>query len=137
MPKGQVVDHPDYFDAYFWGIGKEEANMMDPQQRLFLQVCWHAMENAGYPPRTGSNFETGVFASCGIDGYLLNHLNGGKILRTAGSDPASVFKVEVGNEKDYISTRVSYHLNLGGPSLTASTAVAIETSPDEQALLMV
>jgi len=122
VPKGQMIDHPDQFDAYFWGVGKEEAKTMDPQQRLFLQVCWHAMENAGYPPRSGSNFETGVYASCGIDGYLLNHLNGGQVLREGTLDPASIFKTEVGNEKDYIATRVSYHLNLGGPSYTINSA---------------
>ena len=122
IKKGQVIDHPDQFDAYFWGIGKEEAKMMDPQQRQFLQICWHAMEDAGYPPRSGSNFETGVFASCGIDGYMIHHLDGAKILREGTLDPASIFKTEVGNEKDYISTRVSYHLNLGGPSYTINSA---------------
>jgi len=122
VQKGQVIDRPDQFDAYFWGIGKEEAKMMDPQQRLFLQTCWHAMEDAGYPPRSGSNFETGVFASCGIDGYMIHHLEGAKVLREGTLDPASIFKTEVGNEKDYIATRVSYHLNLGGPSYTINSA---------------
>ena len=121
VPVGQVVDNPDHFDAYFFGIGASEAKLMDPQQRLFLQTAWHALENAGYAPRSGTDFNTGVFAACGIDGYLVNHLDGGKPLKDA-SKPGQIFKTEVGNEKDYIATRVSYQLDLGGPSFTVNSA---------------
>ncbi len=121
VPAGQAVDHPDHFDAYFWGIGADEAKCMDPQQRMFLQCAWHAMENAGYAPRSGSEFNTGVFAACGIDGYLINHLDGGAPLRDL-SKPDVILRTEIGNEKDYIATRVSYQLDLGGPSVTVNSA---------------
>ena len=121
VPAGQVVDDADKFDAYFWGIGAEEARTMDPQQRMFLQTAWHALENAGYAPRSGSDFNTGVFAACGIDGYLIHHLDGGAPLKDP-LQPGKIFKAEVGNEKDYIATRVSYNLDLGGPSFTVNSA---------------
>ena len=93
---------------------------MDPQQRLFLQTAWHALEHAGYAPLTTAPRNTAVFASCGIDGYLVHHLDGGGL--KSPLDPGALFLTEVGNEKDYIATRVSYQLDLQGPSFTISSA---------------
>eukprot|EP00948_MAST-09A_sp_MAST-9A-sp1_P003472 g3472.t1 len=130
VPVGQVVEGADLFDAFFWGISAKEARRLDPQQRLFLQCAWNAVENAGYAPATGDfshhpgekreKYRTGVFAACGIDGYLINHI-GGDALQDL-SDPSAIFNTEVGNEKDYISTRVSYKMNLRGPSMTVNSA---------------
>jgi acyl transferase domain-containing protein/acyl-coenzyme A synthetase/AMP-(fatty) acid ligase/acyl carrier protein len=117
---GYVVKDPDMFDAKFWGFGRHESTLMDPQQRLFLEVSWQALESAGYPPQTGVRDLCGVYAACGIDGYLIHHLNG-EPLKDA-MQPGDIFLGEVGNEKDYISTRVSYLLNLQGPSLTINSA---------------
>ena len=117
---GYACDDIDKFDHAFWGIGKQEALLMDPQQRLFLEVAWHALENAGYAPRTGTTDSCGVFAACGIDGYLVHHLEGGGLHKPL--DPGEWFLTEIGNEKDYISTRVSYQMNLGGPSMTINSA---------------
>ena len=118
-----VQDPPAYcFDASFWGIGRREAELMDPQQRLFLQCAWEALEDAGYAPRSGTpHATTGVFAACGIDGYLLQHLRGGPIVNDP-LDPAGVWLTETGNEKDYIATRVAYQLDLGGPAVTVNSA---------------
>ena len=86
---------------------------MDPQHRLFLEVAWAAVENAGYAPRTGTggDLEVGVFASCGIDGYLIHHLEGGALKQP--DEPGLLFLTEVGSEKDYIATRVSFMLDIG------------------------
>ena len=74
---GQVVDDVDKFDAAFWGIGPQEAAIMDPQHRLFMEVAWAAVEHAGYAARSGLAARTGVFAASGIDGYLHHHQDGG------------------------------------------------------------
>ncbi|WP_102812149.1 type I polyketide synthase, partial [Burkholderia humptydooensis] len=117
----QVVGDADKFDALFFGIGRREAVLMDPQHRLFMEVAWTALEQAGYaradnPYRT----RTGVFASCGIDGYLVHHLQGGGLLTPL--DPGRLMLTEIGNEKDYIATRVAYQLDLGGPAVSVGAA---------------
>ena len=121
VPVGQVLDDADKFDAAFWDISPREARTMDPQHRVFLEVAWSALEDAGYPPQSSPDGpRTGVWAACGIDGYLVHHLKGGGL--TTPLDPTNLFLTEVGNEKDYISTRVSYALDLGGPSMTVTSA---------------
>ena len=121
VPAGQVLDDADKFDAAFWDISPREAKTMDPQHRVFLEVAWSALEDAGYPPQSFSDGpRTGVWAACGIDGYLVHHLKGGGLMTPL--DPTNLFLTEVGNEKDYISTRVSYALDLGGPSMTVTSA---------------
>ncbi|MDG4767695.1 AMP-binding protein [Solwaraspora sp. WMMD406] len=118
---GQVIDDVDAFDAEFWGIGQREALLMDPQHRVFIEVAWGALEQAGYARRDNPyRHRTGVFAACGIDGYLVHHLQGGGL--TQPLDPAGLFLTEIGNEKDYIATRVAYLLDLGGPAVTVTSA---------------
>lgn len=97
-----------------------------------MQTAYHALEDAGhafFKPQSvrskhatfiRSKQRTGVFAACGIDGYLIHHLDGGGLKTPL--DPAKTWATEVGNEKDYISTRVSHQLNLGGPSFTVNSA---------------
>ena len=116
---GQVLDDPDKFDSSFWNISPREAELMDPQHRIFMEVAWSAMENAGYPPQSSKDkARTGVWAACGIDGYLIHHLKGGGMKKPL--DPSNLFLTEVGNEKDYISTRVSYALGKMSERLKAS-----------------
>ena len=120
VPAGQVCDDVDKFDAAFWAIGKLEAEVMDPQHRVFMETAWHAVESAGYAPRSGTPAQCGVFASSGIDGYLIHHLNGGALKNPL--EPGDLFMTEVGSEKDYMATRVSYALNLQGPSMAVNSA---------------
>ncbi|KVL62023.1 type I polyketide synthase [Burkholderia ubonensis] len=117
----QVVGDADKFDALFFGIGPREAVLMDPQHRLFMEVAWTALEQAGYA-RSDNRYRTrtGVFASCGIDGYLVHHLQGGGLLTPL--DPGRLMLTEIGNEKDYIATRVAYQLDLGGPAVSVGAA---------------
>ena len=120
VPAGHVCDDVDKFDSAFWGIGKLEAEIMDPQHRVFMEVAWHAMEAAGYAPRTGTPISCGVFAASGIDGYLIHHLNGGALKTPL--EPGELFMTEVGSEKDYIATRVAFALNLHGPAIAVNSA---------------
>ena len=116
VPAGSVLEETDYFDAPFFGYSPREAESLDPQQRMFLETAWHALEDAGYEPETYPG-AIGVYAGCAISTYL-DHLH---------SNPAFLalfgyLQVYIGNEKDYLATRVSYKLNLKGPSFNVQTA---------------
>ena len=102
------------FDADFFKINAKEAELMDPQHRIFLECAVEAMENAGYDPLRCEG-SVGVYGGTGINTYLTGLLRGNE----AG---VSRTMVVVGNDKDYVATRVSYKLNLRGPSLTVQTA---------------
>ncbi|WP_247682505.1 type I polyketide synthase [Pseudoalteromonas sp. MMG013] len=104
------------FDAGFFGYSPKEAEQLDPQQRIFLQTCWHALENAGVMP--SSDNLTGVFAGCGVPSYLLQNL----LSNNTQNDITSLLALTNGNDKDSLATRVSYELNLKGPSVTVQTA---------------
>lgn len=106
----------DLFDAGFFGITPREAELMDPQQRLFLECAWEVLEHAGYDPeRFGGPI--GVYAGSSSSGYLFNLFPRGVLLQSV-ADMAAL----LGVEKDSLSTRVSYKLNLEGPSLAVQTA---------------
>jgi len=119
VPFGATVAEPDLFDPAFWGLSKREAITIDPQQRLFLEACWSALEHAGYAPRSVPG-RVGVYAGCYFPTYLLHHLPGDDW--RYGADPTAFLRAEIGADKDYIATRVSFLLGLGGPSLTLQTA---------------
>ena len=87
VPAAYMVHGAQYFDAAFFGISPHEARLMDPQHRLFMQVAWGALEHAGYAPRSGTPSRTAVFASSGIDGYLVHHQDGGGLLGEGISEP--------------------------------------------------
>ncbi|HYN20533.1 MAG TPA: beta-ketoacyl synthase N-terminal-like domain-containing protein, partial [Thermoanaerobaculia bacterium] len=107
----------DEFDAGFFGINHREAELLDPQQRMFLELCWEALEDAGYDPE---RLETvaGVFAGQTTSTYLLFNLVSNPALLES-SDPLQLL---VGNAGDSLATRVSYKLNLKGPSYTIQSA---------------
>jgi acyl transferase domain-containing protein/surfactin synthase thioesterase subunit/acyl carrier protein len=112
-----VLVDADKFDAAFFGYSPREAAIMDPQQRLFLEVAWEAFEDAGYHPES-SGGTVGVFAGGGgvVTSYLAAH-------RLHPSFPGQTAGLaHLGNDKDFLSTRVSYKLNLTGPSVTVQTA---------------
>ncbi len=100
----------DRFDAGFFGISPREAEILDPQQRVFLETCWEALEDAGCDP--GSVGMTAVFAGQALSTYLLFNLLPSL---SAEMDPLQLL---VGNAADSLATRVSYKLNLRGPSFT-------------------
>jgi amino acid adenylation domain-containing protein len=109
-----ILDQIDLFDAHFFGINPREAQVMDPQHRIFLECAWHALEHAGYDSaRYGRRI--GVFAGVGINTYLLH-------ASRASMEVAGRYQAFIGNDKDFVPTRVSYKLNLRGPSVNVQTA---------------
>jgi acyl transferase domain-containing protein/surfactin synthase thioesterase subunit/acyl carrier protein len=113
-----ILEGFDLFDAPFFGYSAREAQFMDPQQRLLHEVAWEAFEDAGYYPETAEG-PTGVFASGGgvVTSYLVAHQRRhSSLLGATGS------MQHIGNDKDFLSTRLSYKLNLTGPSLNIQTA---------------
>ena len=111
-----IVDEYDCFDAPFFGVSHLEAEISDPQQRVFLEEIWKAMENAGYYP--GEDIRIGVFAGVGHNGYYLHH-----VIPKYGIDgPLGSLPTQFVNDKDYIATRAAYKLNLKGPCLSINTA---------------
>lgn len=113
---GGVLEGIDLFDASFFGINPREAEIIDPQQRLFLECAWQALEDAGYDPHT-FNGPIGVYAGTNTSTYLFNLLSNPDLIALMGG-----FQVMMGNEKDYLTTQVSYRLNLKGPSVSIQTA---------------
>ncbi|MEK8173414.1 beta-ketoacyl synthase N-terminal-like domain-containing protein [Streptomyces sp. M19] len=112
---GGVLKDAECFDAAFFGISPGEAELMDPQQRVFLECCWHALEHAGHDPRRFPG-DIGVFAGSSSGTYLPPD-------RRAGlAWTASPMTVEFGNGRDFLATRVSYALGLTGPSVAVQTA---------------
>ena len=113
-----ILEDFDLFDAGFFGYSAREAQFMDPQQRLLHEVAWEAFEDAGYHPETAEG-PTGVFASAGgvVTSYLVAYQ------RWHPSFPGATGSMQhIGNDKDFLSTRLSYKLNLTGPSLNIQTA---------------
>ena len=112
-----ILQDADCFDASFFGYSPREAEIMDPQQRVFLELAWEALEDAGYDTeRTPES--VGVFAGVGINTYFQNNVRARPdILDTFGMFPATVL-----NEKDFVATRVAYKMNLRGPAVTVQTA---------------
>jgi acyl transferase domain-containing protein/acyl carrier protein len=105
----------DLFDASFFGYSPSEAELIDPQQRLFLECAWEALEDAAYDPFTYSGL-IGLFAGAGMNSYLMRLLERGAFPAGEG------LQLTIGNDKDYLTTRVSYKLNLVGPSVCVQTA---------------
>ena len=114
---GAILAGADRFDAGFFGFSPREATLLDPQQRLFLEVAWEAFEDAGYHPESYDGV-AGVFAGGGgvVTSYLFAHAGHPAFEAPTASLP------HLGNDKDFLATRVSYKLNLTGPSLTVQTA---------------
>ncbi len=111
-----VLEDIDLFDAALFGFTPREAELLDPQQRVFLECAWEALEDAGYNPDLYEG-PIGVYGGASLSGYLFNLVPDRLVLQSA-SDMAAVLAAD----KDFLATRVSYKLNLEGPSLTVQTA---------------
>ncbi len=112
--RGNVIEDADQFDAGFFGFSRREAEILDPQQRIFLECAWEALENAG---RTAEGERVGVFAGVGMNTYVLQLLTNPGVLASVGE-----YQLMLASEKDYLATRVAYKLDLRGPALTVQTA---------------
>ena len=112
-----IIDGVELFDADFFGFNAREAQFTDPQHRLFLECAWEAIENAGYNPDSYSG-SIGVYGGTGTSSYYLNNIHPNLPLRESIGD----FLLHIGNDKDFLTTRVSYKFNLKGPSIAVQTA---------------
>jgi len=124
---GGVLADVDQFDAAFFGYSPREAELLDPQQRLFLECAWEALETAGYDAESYSG-SIGVYGGAGMNGYLFNLYANAHI-----RESVSPYELFLASDKDFLTTRVSYKLNLQGPSLDIQTAcssslVAVHTA---------
>ncbi len=112
-----VIDDVEQFDAGFFGMSPREAELTDPQQRLFLELCWECLERGGYVP-DAQETPVGVFGGMHNATYYQKHISG----RPDLIDKLGAFQVMLGNEKDYLATRVAHKLNLTGPAISLNTA---------------
>jgi amino acid adenylation domain-containing protein len=118
-----ILADVDQFDAAFFGIYPREAELMDPQHRLFLECAWEALEAGGYDPDRYPGM-IGVYAGLSLNTYLLYNLCADRAFAAnfAGNYQVGFYQVMLGNDKDFMPTRVSYKLNLRGPSMSIQTA---------------
>ena len=118
VPAAAPLDGFEQFDADFFGFSPKEAAIMDPQHRQFLEVAWEALENAGHPPETFSG-PIAVYAGCGMGSYFyFNICSNPDLVASTG-----MFLLRhTGNDKDFLSTRVSHIFDLKGPSVNIQTA---------------
>lgn len=115
VPAGALLEGIELFDAGLFGMSPLEAARTDPQQRIFLECAWEALESSGIDPQRFDGL-AGVFAGTGANGYLLFHLAG------HGLGRRELLQWMITNDKDFVATRVSYKLGLTGPSLDVQTA---------------
>ncbi len=112
-----VIPDGDRFDAAFFGFTPREAELMDPQHRVFLECAWEALEDAGCDPQR-SPLRVGVYAGCGANVYLIvNLLPHRELVEATG-----VLGLLLGNDRDFLASRTSYKLGLMGPSVVAQSA---------------
>jgi polyketide synthase PksJ len=112
-----LISDIEYFDADFWGYSPREAEILDPQHRLFLDCAYHAFEHAGYNPDNIA-YPVSIFAGTGLSRYMLFNLANNKDV----IDNSGYFQLLLANDKDYLSTRTAYKLNLKGAAITLQTA---------------
>ncbi len=118
VKSGVVLEDLDKFDAAFFGFSPKDASIMDPQHRVFLECAWEALEDAGHAPGSFDG-SIGVYAGSGMNSYMIhNLLTNPPLVASAG-----LFLIrQTGNDKDVLATRVSYELDLRGPSISVQTA---------------
>ena len=112
-----VLAGADEFDEKFFGFTPKEAEILDPQQRLFMQAAWEAIEHAGYDAQRFAG-PIGVFAGATTNSYFLQNL----LSRRDVTDPLGPLTILMGNANDYVATRVSYKFDLKGPALNIQNA---------------
>ena len=110
---GAVLDDPELFASTFFGYAPRDAELIDPQQRVFLECAWEALERAGYDPERCPG-TVSVFAGVALNTYFQNNLIGHPELAPL----LGQFQMTLGNEKDFVATRVAHKLNLRGASFT-------------------
>ncbi|MDB1087492.1 SDR family NAD(P)-dependent oxidoreductase [Streptomyces sp. ACA25] len=136
VPVGGLLTDQESFDPAPFGIGEVEAELMDPQQRVFLETAWHALEHAGHGGVRAAG-TVGVYAGAALSGYLATHL-AHRFDPLGGADPVGSLQLHTGNVADYLPLRTAHRLGLTGPAVAvgatcATSLVAVHTAV--QALL--
>ena len=111
-----AIDGPEMFDAVFFGYTPNEARLIDPQQRKFLETAWESLERAGYDAQRYDG-KIGVYAGTSQNTYMANIRTQPNLVESVGG-----FQLLVSSDKDFLPTRVSYKMNLRGPSVNVQTA---------------
>jgi acyl transferase domain-containing protein/acyl carrier protein len=116
VPAAGVLENPELFDAKFFEMNPREVQLMDPQHRLMLECAWRALEGSGYCT-LDSGARVGVYVGAGLNGYQ-------QLLRSTRAVVAQQGELQLilANDEDFIGPRISYKLNLRGPSLAVQTA---------------
>ncbi|MFI0796861.1 amino acid adenylation domain-containing protein [Micromonospora rubida] len=136
VPVAAMVTGADQFDAAFFGYSAAEAAVIDPQQRLFLECAWEAVENAGFDPARN---QVGVWAGASLNTYLINNvlpakLPGRTFLSHRHFDEATELRIEQGNAGDHLPMRVSFKLDLRGPSVNVQSTCSTSLVAVHQAV---
>ncbi|WP_307935760.1 beta-ketoacyl synthase N-terminal-like domain-containing protein [Salinispora arenicola] len=118
VPVGGVIDDQDRFDPEPFGLTEAEAALMDPQQRLFLEACWRALEAAGHGNGIGAG-AVGVFAGAAHSDYLMRNL--AHRYTSAASDPVGSLQTAMATVGDYLPLQVAHRLGLTGPAIAVNT----------------
>ncbi|HEY7771271.1 type I polyketide synthase [Longimicrobium sp.] len=116
VPARGALDDVDRFDAAFFGFTPREAQVTDPQQRLFLEVAWEALEHAGYDAARAPG-RVGVYAGASMSSYHVNLLFRPDVIAAAGE-----MTVNMGNDKDFLASRAAFKMGLEGPAVVVQTA---------------
>ena len=129
-----TMQNPDMFDAKHFGIPPREADRLDPQHRIMLEVAQTALEDAGHDPDRFAG-KIGIFCGASQSSYLLNNLLGapGAARELAAGYPVKDFATLFGNDKEFLATRLAYKLNLKGPAMTVQTACSTALTAVSQA----
>lgn len=114
--KRGIVEGPDQFDAEFFNFTPREAELLDPQHRIFLECAWHALEDSGIDP-FNTDRKIAVFGGTGSPYHFVDAMTNKGVQKFASGTA-----IVTSNDKDYLTTRVSYKLNLTGPSINMQCA---------------
>jgi natural product biosynthesis luciferase-like monooxygenase protein/amino acid adenylation domain-containing protein len=115
VPAGGVLADAERFDHRFFGVSRREATWMDPQQRVFLEVAWNALEDAGYDPHRFAD-RISVYAGAGVSGHSL------RLLGDLAGDPASLYEAVGSATPEHLATKTAFALGVRGEAVTVQTA---------------
>jgi acyl transferase domain-containing protein len=117
VPVNGTLSDIEQFDAGFFAMNPREASITDPQHRIFLELAWHAIEHSGHDAARHPG-TIGVYAGCGASSYLMNNIYPDR----ANLAELGAMRIRMATSQEYLATRLSYKLNLTGPSLSINTA---------------
>ncbi|WP_340682705.1 SDR family NAD(P)-dependent oxidoreductase [Amycolatopsis coloradensis] len=120
VPVGGIIEGQELFDPLPFGLTDAEAALMDPQQRLFLECVWQALERSGHGGGTGVG-SVGVFAGAAHSAYLTANLAGRWDPTGGGADPLGSFQTAMATQTDYLPLQTAYRLDLTGPAISVNT----------------